>query len=61
MTKKWLKLHKSRVVDDIDMDITKPSGIPYLARLFNVSINNATIPKDWKSDFQAFQTAVTST
>jgi len=42
---------KSVGPDNIAGDILKMGGevmVPYLARLFDISINNGTIPGDWK-------------
>lgn len=47
-----LKNHKSRGPDEIPTEILKLGGeamIPYIIRLINISINNATLPHDWKS------------
>ncbi len=46
-----MKRGKSRDPDSISKDIIKLGGeaiLPYLIRLFNVSINNAWVPEDWK-------------
>ena len=42
---------KSVGPDNIPGDILKMGGeamVPYLARLFDISINNGTVPGDWK-------------
>ncbi|KAJ4451854.1 hypothetical protein ANN_03332 [Periplaneta americana] len=49
---KRLQNRKSRGPDDIPTEIIKLGGeamIPYLMRIFNISINNCSIPDDWKS------------
>jgi hypothetical protein len=43
--------NKSVGPDDIPGDILKMGGkatIPYLARLIDISINNSTLPAEWK-------------
>ncbi len=49
---KKMKNCKSCGPDGITSDMLKIAGetiIPYLVRLFNVSINNESVPDDWKS------------
>ncbi len=56
-----MKNGKSRGPDAISTDIIKLGGeaiLPYLTRLFHVSINNSRVPDDWKlayrcSDFKS--------
>ena len=46
-----MKNGKSRGPDDISTDIKLggESILPYLIRLFNISINNSRVPNDWIS------------
>lgn len=49
---KSLENGKSRGPDGISTDFIKLGGeaiLPYLLRLFNISINNASLPDDWKA------------
>jgi hypothetical protein len=46
--------NKSVGPDGVSGEILKLGGeamIPYLARLLDVTINNATLPSDWKKIF----------
>ena len=46
-----LKTHKSVGPDGIAGDVLKLGGeamIPFLVRIFEISINNGTVPRDWK-------------
>jgi hypothetical protein len=53
MRKKLAALGKNKSVgpDSVSGEILKLGGeamIPYLARLLDITINNTTIPSDWK-------------
>ncbi len=51
---KSMKNGKSRGPDDISTDLIKLGGkaiLPYLIRIFHVSLNNSKVPEDWKLAF----------